>query len=55
MRVIDGDITEQEAALEGLKKALKKVLERGRTSTMRKLVGILSPGLDSEACKQYVG
>ncbi|KAK7352941.1 hypothetical protein VNO80_18372 [Phaseolus coccineus] len=46
VRVVDGEITEQELALRGLKEALKKVSERGdalRASTMRKVVEILSP------------
>ncbi|QCE16009.1 transcription factor TGA [Vigna unguiculata] len=46
VRVVDGVKTEQEAALQVLKDALKKVSERGdelRASTMRKVVEILSP------------
>ncbi|XP_068483716.1 protein RESPONSE TO ABA AND SALT 1-like [Phaseolus vulgaris] len=46
VREVDGEITEQELALRGLKEALKKVSERGdalRASTMRKVVEILSP------------
>ncbi|KAK7351529.1 hypothetical protein VNO77_11059 [Canavalia gladiata] len=46
VRVVDGEITELESAIEGLKRALVRVSARAdelRASTMRKVVGILSP------------
>ncbi|CAJ1973951.1 unnamed protein product [Sphenostylis stenocarpa] len=46
IRMVDGEKTEQETALQGLKEALKKVSERGdalRALTMKKAVEILSP------------
>ncbi|RDX81879.1 Protein DOG1-like 4, partial [Mucuna pruriens] len=46
VRVVNGEITEQETALERLKEALKRVCESAdelRASTMRKVVEILSP------------
>ena len=46
IRVVDGEKTEQDSALRGLKEALRNVLERGdalRASTMRNVVEILNP------------
>ncbi|XP_047180561.1 protein ZW2-like [Vigna umbellata] len=46
VRVVDGEKTEQQAAVQELKEALKKVFEKGdalRASTMRKVVEILIP------------
>ncbi|XP_027356440.1 protein DOG1-like 4 [Abrus precatorius] len=46
VRVLDGEITELESAIEGLKRALVRVWKRAdelRASTVRKVVGILSP------------